>query len=164
MSPSWKESQQSDPHRQDREHQSAIITIHTLLNDNTTTPEQAAREITSNYEPCLLAGKTDLCSLWYLICLIVLDPATTNPNLEKLVEMLVHISRSPDVVADGKIVKENGQEYWHGLPELSFWFMEYALSEFMLARCRLPCSVLIQGNRCTHHREHRRRTNSDNVV
>ncbi|KAH0352344.1 hypothetical protein KCU83_g3959, partial [Aureobasidium melanogenum] len=132
MASSWKESQQSDPHQQNREHQSAIIIIHNLLNANATTPEQAARDITSNYEPCLLAGKTDLCSLWYLICLVVLDPATTDQNLEELVEMLVHISRSPAFVVDGKIVKENGREYWHDLPELSFWFMEYALSLYTI--------------------------------
>ncbi|KAH0370158.1 hypothetical protein KCU65_g2901, partial [Aureobasidium melanogenum] len=128
MASSWKESQQNDPHRQNREHQSAIVIIHTLLTDNAATPEQAARDITSTYEPRLLAGKTDLCSLWYLICLVVLDPATTDVNLEKLVEMLVHMSRLPDVVVNGKIVKENGREYWHDLPELSFWFMEYAMS------------------------------------
>ncbi|KAG9663301.1 hypothetical protein KCU64_g1396, partial [Aureobasidium melanogenum] len=132
MASSWKESQQSDPHQQNREHQSAIIIIRNPLNANATTPEQAARDITSNYEPCLLAGKTDLCSLWYLICLVVLDPATTDQNLEKLVEMLVHISRSPAFVVDGKIVKENGREYWHDLPELSFWFMEYALSLYTI--------------------------------
>ncbi|KAG9692466.1 hypothetical protein KCU95_g7218, partial [Aureobasidium melanogenum] len=128
MSSSWKESQQNDPHRQDREHQTAIITIHTLLSDNATTPEQAARDITSSYEPRLLAGKTDLCSLWYLIMSAILHSETTDQDLETLVEMLVHVSRSPDVVVDGKIVKENGREYWHDLPELSFWFMEYAMS------------------------------------
>ncbi|KAH0383283.1 hypothetical protein KCU92_g5479, partial [Aureobasidium melanogenum] len=65
--------------------------------------------------------------------------------------MLVHISRSPDVVADGKIVKENGQEYWHGLPELSFWFMEYALSVHTIesideGRTRITWSETRQDN------------------
>lgn len=163
MSSSWKESQQSDPHRQDREHQSAIITIHTLLSDNATTPEQAARDITSSYEPRLLAGKTDLCSLWYLIMSAILHPETTDQDLETLVEMLVHMSRSPDVVVDGKIIKENGREYWHDLPELSFWFMEYAMSESRLASCRAMLCTNIT-NRRKHCRKHRRRTNSDNVV
>lgn len=136
MYPSWKGNQQNDPYRQSREHQNAIITIYDLLNDDSS-PELAARDITSSYESRLLAGKTDLCSLWYLICLVVLDPATTDHNLGQLVEMLLHMSRAPDLVVNDKIVKENGREYWHDLPEFSFWFMEYAMSKFWEAHCKL---------------------------
>lgn len=63
--------------------------------------------------------------------------ATTDQNLKQLVEMLLHMSRAPDVVVNGKIVKENGREHWHDLPEFSFWFMEYAMSKFWSAHCKL---------------------------
>ncbi|KAK6001256.1 hypothetical protein QM012_002587 [Aureobasidium pullulans] len=127
MTTSWKEDQQDNPHFQNQEEQSTIAILHNLLNQ-TATPELAAAQITSTYEPCLLQGRTDLCLLWRLICLAVIHPMTTHQNLEELAEMLVYISRSPDVMANGKVVGENGREYWHDLPEFSFWFMEYTMS------------------------------------
>ncbi|KAH0339831.1 hypothetical protein KCU81_g7084, partial [Aureobasidium melanogenum] len=41
--------------------------------------------------------------------------------------MLIHLSRLPDVIADGRTCKENGRTYWQDIPEFSFWFSEEAL-------------------------------------
>lgn len=142
MAAYWKESLQNDPNFQTREDQSAIITIHNLLN-NDTASELAASQITSSYENRLLEGVTSLWSLWRLICLAIIHPTTTHQNLETLADMLVHISNSPDVVANGRTVEENGREYWHDLPEFSFWFMEYTMSGFLVACYGLLCSILI---------------------
>jgi hypothetical protein len=152
MAPSWRDGLQRDPNWQNPEDQCAINTIQRLLDDNAA-PDLAANEATSSYEIRLLAGKTDLWSLWKLICLAISHPLTTDRNLERLAETVVQITRSPDVVVHGKIVESNGRQYWHDLPEFSFWFMEYALSELD----RFSSSILCTNTtcRCAYRREYR---------
>ncbi|KAI4853991.1 hypothetical protein E4T44_00484 [Aureobasidium sp. EXF-8845] len=121
MALSLRESSQAGSNWQNFEDQCAINSFQNLLDDNAT-PELAANEVASSYENRLLAGKTDLWSLWKLICLAILHPLTTDRNLERLAETLVHITRLPDVVVHGKVVECNGRQYWHDIPEFSFWY------------------------------------------
>lgn len=105
-----------------------MLVIPILLEGNTS-PEDAGRDIATNYEPRLKRGETSLWSLWTLLCCAILRPATGLEDFQKLVAMLMHMSDLPDVLCDGKPVVENGRVYWRDIPEFSFYFYESAMSK-----------------------------------
>ena len=113
------------------EEQNTISVIQGLL-DGTIEPETAAHDIASTYHPRLLKGEKSSYYPFTLLSLAIIYPTTTSKNFEDIVQMLMHISKLPDVIVDGKPLKENYRTYWHDIPEYSFQFSQTALSVFLL--------------------------------
>ncbi|THV94636.1 hypothetical protein D6D26_07734, partial [Aureobasidium pullulans] len=98
------------------------------LLDGTIEPETAAHDIASTYHPRLLKGEKISYYPFTLLSLAIIYPTTTSKNFEDIVQMLMHISKLPDVVVDGEPFKENYRTYWHDIPEFSFRFSQTALT------------------------------------
>jgi hypothetical protein len=111
------------------EEQNTISVIQGLL-DGTIEPETAAHDIASTYHPRLLRGEKISYYPFTLLSLAIIYPTTTFKNFEDIVQMLMHISKLPDVVVDGEPFKENYRTYWHDIPEFSFQFSQTALCAF----------------------------------
>ncbi|THY74169.1 hypothetical protein D6C86_07374 [Aureobasidium pullulans] len=109
------------------EEQNTIFIIQGLLDGNIE-PKIAAREIASTYHPRLLKGEKISYYPFTLLSLAIIQPATTFKNFEDIVQMLMHISKLPDVIFEGKPLKENYRTYWHDIPEFDFQFSQTALS------------------------------------
>ncbi|THY91570.1 hypothetical protein D6C92_06218 [Aureobasidium pullulans] len=109
------------------EEQKTISVIQGLL-DGTVEPETAAHDIASTYHPRLLRGEKISYYPFTLLSLAIIHPKTTFKNFEHIVQMLMHISKLPDVIVDGKPLKENYRTYWHDIPEFSFQFSQTALT------------------------------------
>ncbi|THY21215.1 hypothetical protein D6D00_07311 [Aureobasidium pullulans] len=106
-----------------------ISVIQGLL-DGTVEPKTAAHDIASTYHPRLWKGEKISYYPFTLLSLAIIHPATTFKNFEDIVQMLMHISKLPDVIFDGKPLKENYRTYWHDIPEFGFQFSQTALSVF----------------------------------
>lgn len=86
------------------------------------TPELASLSIATTYRPRLLEGEKISVHLFSL-----LSRAITLEDHQHIVEFLLHLSKSPDVIVDARPFKENGRIYWRDIPGFSFWFFEEAL-------------------------------------
>jgi hypothetical protein len=128
MSTNWADTQRSDKFCSSRAEEQKIITIIQDLLDKAIDSELAAQEIATTYEPRLLEGEKISYRLFSLISQAIVHPATTLENHQHISEMLLHLSKLPDVMVNGLPCKENGRTYWHSIPEFSFWFSEHALS------------------------------------
>jgi len=128
MGPSWADEQRSDQFCPSGPEEQTIITLLQDLLDKSVDSESAAYTITTTYEPRLLKGEKISCRLFSLLSNAITYPTTTLENHQQIVEMLLHLSKLPDVLSNGVPCKENGRTYWHSIPEFSFWFSQRALS------------------------------------
>jgi hypothetical protein len=128
MAPNWADTQRSDKYCSPRPEEQRIITIIQDLLDKSINPESAAHDIATTYEPRLLEGEKISHHLFSLVSHAIIHPTTTLENHQQIVEMLLHLSKLPDVIFSGVPCKENGRTYWHSIPEFSFWFSQQALS------------------------------------
>jgi hypothetical protein len=120
MTTNWADTQRSDKFCSSRSEEQRTITV---IQD----PELAARNIAATYESRLLDGEKISYQLFSLISHAIVHPTTTLENHQHIIEMLLHLSKLPDVTIDGVPCEENGRTYWHSIPEFSFWFSEHAL-------------------------------------
>jgi hypothetical protein len=128
MTTDWADTQRSDKFCSSRAEEQKTITIIQDLLDKSIDPESAAHSIASTYEPRLLDGEKISYHPFSLLSHAIVYPTTTLDNHRHITEMLLHLSKLPDVIVDGIPCKENGRTYWHSIPEFSFWFSEHALS------------------------------------
>lgn len=166
MAQKWADTQrverfgpQTDRFRSPRpEEQNTVSIIQNLL-DKFINPEAAAHIIATIYEPRLLKGEK--ISVWpfTLLSRAIIYPETTAENHQHIAEMLVCLSKLPDVIVDGRPLKENGRTYWRDIPEFGIWFAECALSKCCSANPRFICLLIraYKPHRCTSHRRHRSR-------
>jgi hypothetical protein len=120
----------------DPDHHRAIDAL-ALLIDGKASPADTAKQITTTYEGSLKAAdgptRTDesnkvhaFWALWMCEAIRRFDGASRS-----LADLLVEISRSPDVEADDGLPKKHtdGSVYWRDLPGWSFEFTEHGLRE-----------------------------------
>jgi hypothetical protein len=125
----------------DSDHHRAIDAL-ALLVDGKASPADTARQITTAYEDSLKAAdgptRTDesnkvhtFWALWMCEAIRRFDGAT-----RRLADLLVEISRSPDVETDDGLPKNHmdGSVYWRDLPGWSFEFTEHGLRESLFRR------------------------------
>lgn len=70
--------------------------------------------------------------LWNIVCDAIDHLGDPTSNLEQLVQMMICISKLPDVVdINGEVVKSsmNSQVCWRELPGSAFYFREVAMSK-----------------------------------
>ena len=94
--------------------------------DKSIDPESAAHTVAATYEPRLLKGEKVSNHLFSLLSRAIIHPTTTLENHQQIVEMLLHLSKLPDVTVDGASCKGNGRTYWQSIPEFSFWLSQCA--------------------------------------
>jgi hypothetical protein len=128
MTTNWADTQRSDKFCSSRSEEQRTISIIQDLLDKSIDPESAAHGIATTYEPRLLEGEKISYQLFSLVSQAIVYPTTTLDHHRHITEMLLHLSKLPDVIVDGIPCKENGRTYWHSIPEFSFWFSEHALS------------------------------------
>jgi len=131
MASSWVAKVKNNTHLQTAEEQRTIVILQDLFDGNINA-EDAARSIASNYERRLKSGDTGTTAwaLWTVVCHAIVDPRTGIDSLAQLAQMLIKISKLPDVVDDqGRLVVEDKRIFWHDVPEFSFWFREQAWSK-----------------------------------
>lgn len=127
MTQNWAHHQRNDKFCSQRpEEQDTISTVQDLL-DQSITPESAAHAIATIYEPRLLRGEKISFYPFSLLSRVIIHPATTSQDHQHIVEVLLHLSKLPDVIVDSKPFKENRRTYWRDIPEFSFWFLETGL-------------------------------------
>jgi ferric iron reductase protein FhuF len=127
MTTNWADAQRSNKFCSPRAEEQRTITIIQDLLDKAIDSESAAQQIATTYEPRLLEGEKISYQLFSLISQAIVHPVTTLENHQHISEMLLHLSKLPDVIVDGLPCMENGRTYWHTIPEFSFWFSEHAL-------------------------------------
>jgi hypothetical protein len=127
MTQNWADTQRSDKHCSSRPEEQRIITIIQNLLNGSIDAESAAHDIATTYEPRLQEGEKISHHLFFLASHAIIHPETTLENHQQIVEMLLHLSKLPDVIVDGVPCKENGRTYWYSIPEFSFWFSQHAL-------------------------------------
>jgi hypothetical protein len=128
MTTNWADTQRSDKFCSSRPEEQRIITIIQDLLDKSIDPKSAARSIAATYDSRLLDGEKISHQLFSIVSHAIVHPTTTLENHQHITEMLLHLSKLPDVTIDGVPCKENGRTYWRSIPEFSFWFSEHALS------------------------------------
>jgi hypothetical protein len=129
MTQNWAANQRNDKCCSSRVEEQETISIIQNLLDKTITPESAAHNIATIYELRLLKGEKISVYPFSLLSRASIYPTTTLENHQDIVQMLLHLSTLPDVIVDGRPIKENGRTYWQDIPEFSFWFCECALSK-----------------------------------
>lgn len=70
--------------------------------------------------------------LWNIVCDAIDHLGDPTSNLEQLVQMMICISKLPDVVdVNGEVVKPsmNSKVFWRELPGFAFYFREVAVSK-----------------------------------
>lgn len=127
MTQSWADTQRSDKYCSSRPEEQRIITLIQDMLDKSINPESAAHKIATIYEPRLQEGEKISHHLFSLVSHAIIHPTTTLENHQKIVEVLLHLSKLPDVTVNGVPFQENGRTYWHSIPEFSFWFSQHAL-------------------------------------
>lgn len=128
MALTWADEQRSHRFCPSRPEEQKIITLFQDLLNKSVDPESAAQCIATTYEPRLLQGEKISCHLFSILSQAIIHPTTTLENHQQIVEMLLHLSKLPDVLSNGVPCKENGRTYWHSVPEFGFWFSQRALS------------------------------------
>lgn len=133
MTEQWAAQAKADAHWCKEEEQDAIITIQRLLQTQIS-PQQAAQNIASVYEACIKQdkGTAKMWELWNIVYDAINHLGDSTSNLERLVQMVMGISKLPDVTdGDGKAVKSsmNSQVFWRELPGFAFYFREVAMSK-----------------------------------
>lgn len=132
MADSWLSQIRSNPHLKDPEPQAAMTTIHDVVVERLS-PLDAARQISSTYEPALRQGHSGLWSLWTIINSAITNLGGDTDILQRLAQMLIQLSRLPNIVDDsGRPLKSpSGRKIWQELPDFSFYFFEEAIGEFI---------------------------------
>ncbi|KAF6224754.1 hypothetical protein HO133_009948 [Letharia lupina] len=85
--------------------------------------------------------------LWNIVCDAIDHLGDPTSNLEQLVQMMICISKLPDVVdVNGEVVKPsmNSKVFWRELPGFAFYFREVATPTDVP-----PTSQLLRGNPIT---------------
>lgn len=127
MTQNWAGNQRNDKYCSSRpEEQNTISIIQDLL-DKVITPVPAAHGIAAIYEPRISKGERISVYLFSLLSRAIIYPTTTLENYQDIIQTLINLSKLPEVIVDGRQLKENGRIYWRDIPEFSFWFSEEAL-------------------------------------
>lgn len=126
MAPTWADKERSDKFCSTRPEEQRIITVFQDLLDQSIDAESAAHTIATTYKPRLLEGEKISNYLFSLLSRVIIHPTTTLENHQQIVEMLLHLSKLPDVIFNGIPCKANGRTYWQSIPEFSFWLSQCA--------------------------------------
>lgn len=128
----WAHQACQDRWRQDSEHQRAIDTIQSVLEDKTASND-AASTIAALYEPLIKRGTLCVPTLWGIFCDAARVLGGKQENSERLVDLLNSISGLPDVkTAEGNPMTpawSSAGVYWRDLPEFTMIFREYGIGK-----------------------------------
>lgn len=125
----WVDTARRAEYRGASEHERVIDVFQGLLEGNIT-PDTAAGNIASMYEPLIRLGG-NVGALWGILCDATRDLGGNQELTELLVDLLNSISQLPDVTNDrGNALTpkwSNVKAYWRSLPDLSWIFREHGI-------------------------------------
>ena len=130
MADLWLSKIRSNPHLQKPEPQAAMDLISDVMS-NKLPPFDAASKISCAYESSVRRDEADLWSLWTIIIDAVSQLGGETITSQRLAEILVQLSRLPDIVdANENVYKSrSGRKIWRDLPDFSFYFFEQGIGK-----------------------------------